>query len=71
MFRPYMWAIFRLKFNLQIRYTSFVWCFFSGGGVEGCQSGSSSVFYRLFCWGVTVDYGGVGLLSANNIGEGN
>jgi len=39
--------------------------------VDGCQSGSSTVFCCLFLVGVSVDYGGVGLLSANNIGEGN
>jgi len=32
MFRPYMWAIFRLKFNLQISYTR---CVGRLGGYEG------------------------------------
>ena len=36
MFRPYMWAIFRLRFNLQISYTRCVGRFVWGlGGGEG------------------------------------
>ena len=35
MFRPYMWAIFRLRINLQIRYTRSVGVFFGGGGGVG------------------------------------
>jgi len=36
-------------------------------GVDGCQSGCSSILYRLFFFqvGVSVDYGGVGPLSVN------
>jgi len=35
--------------------------------VDGCQSGCSSIFYRLFWVGASVDYGGVGLLSYSYI----
>ena len=45
MFRPYMWAIFRLRFNLQISYTScvgrFVWGL--GGWVDGGEKGRDLV----------------------------
>jgi len=37
MFQPYMWAIFRLRFNLQISYTRRVGCL-SGGWVVGEQN---------------------------------
>jgi len=34
--------------------------------MDGCQSRWSSIFYSLFFrWGVSVDYGGVGLLPVN------
>ena len=49
MFRPYMWAIFRLWFNLQSSYTSCVWCVFwgcwgLGGGVGGGGGTKSRCF---------------------------
>jgi len=43
MFRPYMWAIFKLWFNLQSSYTRCVGWFFEGVGVWVGEEGENEI----------------------------